>query len=195
MSALSLLALGFLLGLKHATDPDHVVAVTTMVTKMRHIKHAAIIGIIWGIGHTLMIMVVGIAIILFHISIPPHIQNLFELLVAFALIVLGVLTLTGSTGRFQSHDFARPFVTGLIHGLAGSAAVALLILGSISDQMVAMIYLGIFGLGTIIGMMTITTILGFARANRMLTMLSGVISIIYGVYFGLSHFPTVSSWD
>lgn len=191
MNPIAILTLGLLLGLKHATDADHVVAVTTMVARHKSLKRAALIGATWGIGHTLMIMVVGIAIILFHISIPPGLQNLFELLVAVALIVLGILTLSGVTERFPPHDFARPFVVGLIHGLAGSAAVALLILGSISDQMVAMIYLGIFGLGTIIGMMTITTILGFARANRILTMLAGVISIMYGLYFGYEILITI----
>lgn len=193
MSPIAILTLGFLLGIKHATDADHVVAVTTMASKQRNLKRAALIGATWGIGHTLMIMVVGIAIILFHMSIPPGLQNLFELFVAAALIILGILTLTGTTERFHTHDLARPFVVGLIHGLAGSATVALIILGSITDQTIAILYLGIFGFGTIVGMMTITTILGFTRANRILTMLAGVISIIYGVYFGLSHFPIASN--
>lgn len=184
---LTILSIGFLLGLKHATDADHVVAVTTIVARERNLKKAAMVGMSWGIGHTLMIMVVGVAIILFQLSIPPRIQNLFELSVAIALVILGILTLTGISERFHTHDFARPFVVGLIHGLAGSSAIALLILGSITDTITAILYLGIFGVGTIVGMMTVTTILGLARVNRTLTVLSGLISIAYGIYFGLPH--------
>lgn len=205
MSALSLLALGFLLGLKHATDADHVVAVTTMVTKMRHIKHAAIIGVIWGIGHSFMIIVVGIAIIFFRLSIPTLAQQAFELLVAVALIVLGIFNVTGIHAHVHYHDhkphyFLRPFIMGLIHGLAGSAAVALLIAGSIQYLGIALLYLGIFGLGTIVGMMLFTTLLGFPiliggksieRFSRWATILSGVISIGYGLYFGY-HIISVS---
>lgn len=184
---LYLLALGFLLGLKHATDADHVMAITTIVSRQKNFKKAALVGATWGIGHTLMIMVVGIAIILFHATIPPFLQNIFELIVAIALIVLGILTLTGISERFHAHDFARPFIVGLVHGLAGSSAIALLVLGSITDQTTAILYLGIFGFGTIVGMMTITTVLGFARFDRKLTLASGFVSIIYGIYLGLPH--------
>ena len=189
LSPLSILSIGFLLGLKHATDPDHVVAVTTIVAKQKKLTHAALIGMTWGIGHTIMIMVVGIAIILFRVTIPAHLQNIFELLVALALVVLGIRTLTGAPTPFHTHDLARPFVVGLIHGLAGSAAIALLILGSISDQTTGIVYLGIFGLGTIIGMMTITTLLGatITRLNTIATKIAGGISILYGLYFGLPH--------
>ena len=241
MSPLSILILGFILGLKHATDADHVVAVTTIVTRQRKLRHAALVGITWGIGHTLMIIIVGIAIIIFHVSIPERAQLSFEFVVAVALVVLGLLNLTGIMKRIMtklealrplhthlhfhgaahvhmhnhpehfhedpgSHEavaefiyhhgvvqLLRPFIVGLIHGLAGSAAVALLVLGSISDERVAVVYLAIFGVGTIVGMMLITTLLGvpiiagskkFARFDRIVTALSGVISVAYGLSFG-----------
>jgi high-affinity nickel-transport protein len=238
MNPFTILAVGFLLGLKHATDADHVAAVTTIVSHAHKLTSAAMIGISWGIGHTIMIIVVGIAIILFHISIPAKLQLSFEFVVAIALVVLGILNLTGIMQKllgafsgvhshFHQHDrmhihvhhhdaslheksrrheavaefitqhgvfqLLRPLIVGLIHGLAGSAAVALLVLGSISDQNLALLYLCIFGIGTIIGMMLITTILGgviitgsrkFERFDRVVTVLSGIISVIYGLYFG-----------
>ena len=238
MNPFTILAVGFLLGLKHATDADHVAAVTTIVTRAHKLTSAAMIGISWGIGHTMMIIVVGIAIILFHVSIPVKLQLSFEFVVAIALVVLGILNLTGVMRKllgafsgvhshFHQHDrmhihvhhhdaslheksrrheavaefitqhgvfqLLRPLIVGLIHGLAGSAAVALLVLGSISDRNLALLYLCIFGIGTIMGMMLITTILGgviitgsrkFERFDRAVTVLSGIISVIYGLYFG-----------
>lgn len=219
MNAFTILTLGFLLGLKHASDADHVVAVTTIVSRARKLRHAAMVGITWGIGHSLMIIIVGIAIIIFHVSIPEKIQLAFEFAVAVALIMLGVLNLTGVMKKIitrftgvhmhlhQTHTHAmqefisthgmvhliRPLVVGIIHGLAGSAAVALLVLGSIDDQKTAILYLGIFGIGTIVGMMLITTLLGipiiagskkFAQFDRAVTVIAGYISIIYGIYFG-----------
>ncbi|MCL4200776.1 high-affinity nickel-transport family protein [Patescibacteria group bacterium] len=238
VSPFSILLLGFLLGLKHATDADHVVAVTTIVSKQRKLRHAAMVGVTWGIGHTLMIIVVGIAIIIFHLSIPEKLQLTFEFIVAIALVVLGLLNITGMMkhliNRFsnlhshmhhhgrvhvhvhdhesglhekpQAHEavteflsshgimqLVRPFIVGIIHGLAGSAAVALLVLGSITDERIAILYLGIFGIGTIIGMMLITTLLGipvisgskkFARFDHIVTVAAGFLSIMYGLYFG-----------
>ncbi|MFZ5534956.1 MAG: hypothetical protein ACOY3M_02250 [Patescibacteria group bacterium] len=227
LSPFSVLILGFLLGLKHATDADHVVAVTTIVSRQKKLRHAALVGITWGIGHTFMIIVVGIAMIVFRITIPEKAQLTFELIVAVTLIILGFLNLTGIMGklvrslsRYHTHthphgenipphhhagvdafvmehglfSLVRPLIVGLIHGLAGSAAVALLVLGSISDQITAIVYLAIFGVGTIVGMMIITTLLGipmlagskkFERFDRIATVIAGIISIGYGLYFGL----------
>lgn len=200
MNTLTILALGFLLGLKHATDADHVMAVTTIVSRQRKLRHAAMVGITWGIGHTLMIIVVGIAIILFHVSIPVKLQLVFEFIVAIALVILGVLNLTGimqtlfsAYSGIRVFHLLRPLIVGLIHGLAGSAAVALLVLSSINNQNLALLYLGIFGVGTIMGMMLITTLLGgaiitgsrkFARFDRAVTIIAGLVSIGYGLYFG-----------
>lgn len=219
MSPLSIVTLGFLLGLKHATDADHVVAIATIVTQKRNLRHAALVGIIWGIGHTFMVVVVGIAIIAFHVAIPERIQLLFECIVALMLILLGIFNLVGftrriftrfsQTGHTHHHPhphnlpdviehigmfhLLRPLVVGLIHGLAGSAAIALLILGSISDKRIAVLYLGIFGVGTIAGMMAVTSLLGipiitgsktFARFDRIASIAAGAVSIIYGIYIG-----------
>src|SRR5271170_7875605 len=187
VNLLSVIALGFFLGMRHATDPDHVIAVSTIVSRHRSIKHAAMIGAVWGIGHTLTILLVGGGIILFGWVIPTRIGLSMEFSVGLMLILLGILNLTGilqwisnafspahqdgSSGALYSQprsrfDFAhthlhspeththgptqtplswvdrhfgrlglynalRPLVVGLVHGLAGSAAVALLVLTTI----------------------------------------------------------------
>ena len=96
---LAIVLLGFFLGMRHATDPDHVVAVTTIVSRERTMLHAALIGALWGLGHTFTILVVGSAIILFKLTIPPRLGLSMELSVGFMLILLGVLNLTGLMRR------------------------------------------------------------------------------------------------
>src|SRR5580692_3784339 len=95
ITLLSIIALGFFLGMRHATDPDHVIAVTTIVSRQRSIRHAALIGVLWGLGHTITILAVGSAIILFGIVIPPRVGLSMELSVGLMLVLLGVLNLSG----------------------------------------------------------------------------------------------------
>jgi len=252
-SILLIIGIGFFLGMRHATDPDHVVAVSTIVSRERSISRAGWIGILWGIGHTLTILVVGAAIILFGVVIPPRLGLTLEFSVALMLILLGVLNLTGAmhwlSHRFSpahpqhqgthshlhSHgDYAhlhrhshgavtasndamehhgseaeppgwlrapfarlgifhslRPLLIGVVHGLAGSAAVALLVLGTIREARWAVFYLLVFGLGTIVGMMLMTlafavpfTFAGsrFAWLNKGLVTATGVASLIFGLF-------------
>lgn len=233
---ISIVALGFFLGMRHATDPDHVIAVSTIVSRHRSIKHAAAIGALWGVGHTLTILTVGGGIILFGWVIPARIGLSMEFSVGLMLILLGLLNLTGilqwvtstfSPGKAitqnalychadyhpteaHSHDStqtpvswldrhfgqlglynaARPLVVGLIHGLAGSAAVALLVLTTIRDPRWAAAYLFLFGIGTIAGMMLITGAMGapfacvggrHSRLNTGLRVASGLISLGFGL--------------
>src|SRR5271168_372241 len=95
ITLLSIIALGFFLGMRHATDPDHVIAVTTIVSRQRSIRQAALIGVLWGIGHTITILAVGSAIILFGLVIPPRVGLTMELSVGLMLILLGILNLSG----------------------------------------------------------------------------------------------------
>ena len=103
LSLFAILILSFLLGMRHATDPDHVVAITTIVTRQRGIAKAGLIGILWGLGHTLTIFVVGTMIILFQVTIPPRVGLSMELTVAAMLILLGVLNLTGTLRWLQEN--------------------------------------------------------------------------------------------
>jgi len=221
--------LGLILGMRHSTDADHVVAISTIVTRQRSIRNAAFIGSVWGMGHTITIFIVGSLIILFRVEIPPRIGLSMEFSVAIMLILLGILNLTGvmqkvtayftpaaiaslnpaekATGRrveiatgglyqnpvsrFGLYQCVRPLVIGLVHGLAGSAAVALLVLSTIHNPVWATAYLLIFGAGTMIGMMCMTAAIAlplayagdrFSLLSRYLGVASGMVSLCFGSF-------------
>ena len=189
LAVLTLLGLGFLLGMRHATDADHVVAVSTIVSRERSLASAARIGLMWGIGHTLPVVLIGSAYILLRTVIPARLILAFEMGVAVMLIVLGVWNLAAPGGRASFHR-ARPFVVGVVHGLAGSAAAAILILATIGTPRWAMLALGMFGIGTVAGMMLVTLLLAvpamyamsrFAGAQRPIMIASGVASVAFGL--------------
>jgi hypothetical protein len=211
MTSFALIAsVGFVLGMRHATDPDHVIAVSTIVSKQR--------------GHTLTIFAVGVAIILFKVAIPARLGLSMEFSVGLMLVLLGVLNLSGVLARLASSfshnhnlydletvsvpalaagtapnhphpahlwNFARPMAVGIVHGLAGSAAIALLVMTTIQDPFWEIIYILIFGLGTIAGMMVITACIAlpfaytsrrFSTWNRGMVYASGVLSICFGLF-------------
>jgi high-affinity nickel-transport protein len=237
---LTVVLLGFFLGMRHATDADHVIAVTTIVSRQRSVLGAALVGMLWGVGHTLTILLVGGAIVAFGVVIPPRLGLGMEFGVALMLMALGLLALAGPLRALRwaaagghSHPHAhgdyvhthphehtpgthgheesgtpqarldrwlgglglyqavRPVVVGLVHGLAGSAAVALLVLASIRDPWWAVVYLLVFGLGTIAGMglVTVAVALPFAYTaarsaafHRALATASGVLSLAFGLF-------------
>ena len=251
---LGIALLGLLMGMRHATDPDHVIAVTTIVSRERRLIAASRVGIVWGLGHTLTVLAVGAAIIIFKIAIPIRLGLAMEFAVAIVLILLGlgafaslirlvVWRITGTplavdqplvvhshthghgfgphrhphvhsdssghvseqvplhhehslpAGALSSFAIRRPllrsFAVGLVHGLAGSAAIALLVLSAIPQPLWATLYLAIFGLGTIVGMGLITTAIAtpFAIAaqrmsfmHRSLVTGSGLLSFGFGLF-------------
>jgi hypothetical protein len=247
LNVVSFLLLGFFLGMRHATDADHVVTIATIVSRERSILGSALIGAAWGIGHTITVIAVGAAIIVFGVVIPPQLGLSMEFAVGIMLILLGVLTLTGIgravgaahvhagghavdlhdhlhthgdyvhrhphgqhpaahghaeehtplawldrswLGRIALYGCLRPFAVGLVHGLAGSAAVALMVLSIIREPAAALGYLLLFGLGTIIGMMLITLILSapfvftavnLPKFNWRLRVASGLVSFVFGL--------------
>jgi hypothetical protein len=250
LNVVSFLLLGFFLGMRHATDADHVVAIATIVSRERSMAGSALIGAAWGVGHTVTVMAVGAAIIVFGVVIPPQLGQSMEFAVGIMLVLLGFLTLTGmgravgaahahagvpgghaldlhdhlhahgdyvhrhphgrgpgahghaeeqtplarldrsGLGRIAFYVWLRPFAVGLVHGLAGSAAVALMVLSIIREPVAALGYLLLFGLGTIAGMMLITLILSapFAftavnlpRFNWRLRVASGLVSFVFGL--------------
>ncbi|MGB7603409.1 MAG: high-affinity nickel-transport family protein [Candidatus Sulfotelmatobacter sp.] len=255
ISFLSIIAVGFFLGMRHATDPDHVIAVTTIVSRQRNLLKAALTGIFWGVGHTLTIFIVGSAIILFDVVIPARIGLSMELSVGLMLIILGgmniasfmrttrtIVPTAGESdvvhsdvvdseilhshphvhgdyihnhahghgpqthshshqtpltwldrvfGRIGLYQQLRPLIVGIVHGLAGSAAVALLILTTIRNPHWAMVYLLVFGAGTVGGMMLITisiasafNFFGKKHANfsQWLGFASGLLSLAFGLF-------------
>jgi high-affinity nickel-transport protein len=242
MTFLSILFLGFFLGMRHATDSDHVVAVTTIVSRQRSIGSAVVTGIYWGIGHSFTLLVVGGAIVLFGVVIPERLGLSLEFCVALMLILLGALNLRATMrslrnavaqsgpvhahphqhgdyvhthvhghgpephghaddavppakldhwfGRVKLYQMLRPIVIGVVHGLAGSAAVALLVLPAIRNPAWAMAYLLVFGLGTIAGMTLTTATIAvpvtcstrFHFCHRHLGTAAGLVSLGFGLF-------------
>jgi high-affinity nickel-transport protein len=186
MAFLSALIVGFLLGMRHATDGDHVVAVTAIASGERSIARAMRIGAAWGLGHSATLFLVGGAIVLFGLTVPPRLGLAFEMLVALMLIGLGAWTLSGRTAG-HVHSFKRPIAVGFVHGLAGSAFVALLVLAAIPGWVSQLAYLALFGIGTVAGMALITAGIAvpFARATgnvqRGIRIAAGVASIAFGL--------------
>lgn len=237
---LSVILLGLFLGIQHATDADHVVAVATIVSRKPGFLSGGLIGALWGVGHTLTILLVGGAIVLGNLTITPSVGRFLELAVALMLIVLGggrlIWTLRereqtypehvmvdhphDHREAFHSHSHAhgttthrhphlhpsrqllaifqevgpaqsvRSISVGLVHGLAGSAAVALLVLSTIKNPYWALLYLLVFGMGTILGMIGVTLALAvpftlgarrFTDLRRVLAAGTGLASLAVGL--------------
>jgi hypothetical protein len=246
--------LGFLLGMRHATDPDHVIAVTTIVSRERRLAEIARLGLMWGTGHTITVLVVGGAIIVFKLTIPAQVATAMELAVAIVLVLLGLsavrtlasssfawlgfarepypdeiivhshahthadamhrhahahprsggdhaielspqhdhrLPLVGGSTTAPKHDRLKSLGVGLMHGLAGSASIGLLVLSAIPEPQLAIVYLVIFCFGTIIGMTLITAAIGAplvlasTRATALhgrLVLGSGLVSFVFGAF-------------
>jgi high-affinity nickel-transport protein len=195
LASIGILAIGFLLGMRHATDADHVVAVTTIVSRRASLTRAALIGALWGLGHTMTLLGVGGAMILFKLVMPPWLGLTLELLVALMLVFLGVVSVIGGErGDRVLESNSRPLIVGTIHGMAGSAAFTLLALPLIASSMLAAGYLILFGVGTIAGMVVVTMAVALpslfaARrmdgARRTLRLAAGCASIGFGLY--LAH--------
>jgi len=191
MSVLSVALLGFLLGVRHAVDPDHVVAVSTIAARTPTFRRAASVGALWGLGHTMTILGVGGAIVLMRVAITPRVALAMEFSVALMLIVLGFQNLASArNANPPAPSLTRPLFVGMVHGMAGSAAVALLVLATVRDTVWALAYLTLFGLGTVLGMVIVTGLIAVPaslamsrvrNARRWLTLASGVASVVLGV--------------
>ena len=182
-----------LLGMRHATDPDHIVAVTTIVSRERSVRRSMWVGVMWGIGHTVTIFAVGGAIILYKFAFTPRLGLSMEFSVAVMLVVLGALNLASRSGAPVQAPRLRPFLVGVVHGLAGSAAATLLILPLIDDVRWALLYLVVFGAGTVAGMALVTMMIAapsvyagtrVAGLQRGVRLASGFASVAFGAYLG-----------
>lgn len=189
LSAFSILLIGFVLGMRHATDADHVVAVTTIVSDQPSLLRASAVGALWGIGHSITILLVGGAIVVFRVGIPPRIGLAMEFAVAVMLIVLGAVNLSGRQIA-SARSSTRPIVVGFVHGLAGSAFVALLVVAAVPGPWLGLLYLALFGIGTIAGMGLITMAIAmpsaltarrFVHMQRYLRLASGLASVAFGL--------------
>ena len=180
-STIALLAIGFIFGLYHAREADHLAAVYAIVSERKNILAASIVGGFWGLGHTISLFIVGALVVFLKIQISESTEGILEGVVGIMLVLLGlnairkIFTAEKIHGHTHEHDghehshlhvhsdssaershhrFApRSVLVGMIHGLAGSAALMLLVLPTIPSPAVALLYIAIFGIGSIAGMM------------------------------------------
>ncbi|HWN09284.1 MAG TPA: hypothetical protein VNO50_08465 [Pyrinomonadaceae bacterium] len=227
---LALLGLGLIFGLKHATEVDHVVAVSTIVSQHRNLMRSALVGALWGAGHTAALLIVGVLVLSLRITIPERISNWLELAVALMILGLGASALWRALQKGRevhvhkhNHDGVshvhihfhetttrhdpeqssphthavhsigiKPVLVGTMHGVAGSGALTLLILTQIKSAWLGMLYLALFGIGSIAGMLLMSGLIGlpFALTSRNLSGLhhrlqaaAAGLSIAFGLWY------------
>lgn len=231
VGTLALLGLGLVFGLKHATEVDHVVAVTTLVSEHRSLWRSALVGGLWGAGHTASIVVVGVLVLVFRVTIPLPVTKWLEFGVALMIVSLGVLAMTRVLRRrsdvhlhrhshdgqshvhihfhehgtehansasipLHSHAISqiglKPLLVGAMHGLAGSAALTLLVLTQIQPVWLALLYLALFGIGSTAGMMLMSGLIGLPftfsdrrlnKANYGLQTVAASLGIVFGLWY------------
>lgn len=228
LGAFALLGLGLVFGLKHATEADHVVAVSTIVSEQRNLLRAALVGGLWGVGHTASLLVVGAVVLVMRVAIPELVSGWLEFGIALMIIGLGVSTLVRALrGRADAHlhrhahdgvghahihfhesdtEHAvskasphshavsriglKPLLVGAAHGLAGSAALTLLVLTQVKSAALGLLYLAVFGVGSVLGMLLMSSLVGlpFALGAKRLSgvglqVVAGVLSIAFGLWY------------
>lgn len=214
---LSALGLGFVLGLEHALDADHVVAVSTIVSRSRSVFRAALMGVFWGLGHTTtLVLVAGVLMVVLKVAIPETVALSLEFGVGIMLVFLGITVLRSwlmerrhthqhlheateqhehahvhhtGVGHEHAHALKRPYLIGMVHGMAGSAALFLLVLAEIDSTVAAIAYIGLFGAGSVFGMLLVTAAISlpfvisasrFQNLNGVIRVASGTLSILLG---------------
>jgi sulfite exporter TauE/SafE len=221
-STVAILAGGFLIGLKHATEADHLAAVSTIVAERKSLWSSALIGGVWGLGHTISLFLAGIFVLLLNFQISEQTERILEFCVGIMLFVLGlnvlIKLLKGGQLHFHTHEHAhhehahphvhehapdephthhgfsfspRALIIGMIHGLAGSAGLMLLVIPTIDSRTVGLLYIIIFGIGSIGGMMLMSFLVAlpfhltasrFNRFNYILQSIAGLVSIGFGLF-------------
>jgi ABC-type nickel/cobalt efflux system permease component RcnA len=222
------LALGFVLGLRHALDADHLAAVSTFVTEERSLLRSSLIGVSWGMGHTAALLAFGLAVAGFRLAVTPRFSQFLEFIVGCMLIALGLNVLfklaRGSALHAHAHEHdgvehkhlhvhvaenrhehqhqhrtlrlgGRPFMVGIVHGLAGTAALMMLVVGALPSLLLAAAYILIFGVGSIGGMVVMSVLMSvpLALAAQRLRLVERVIRLAAGL-FSLG-FGTYLTWE
>ena len=221
---IGLLGLGLILGLRHALDPDHIAAVSTIVSESRSVRRSSLIGTFWGLGHTMSLLIAGVLVIALKVRISDRVALWMEFAVALMLILLGLKAMLkplrgwrihvhqhahgGSSSHSHVHlhrpseehahqhrhlirSGARPFLVGMVHGMAGSAALMILVLATIPSAVTALIYIAVFGLGSVGGMLIMSSLISlpFIFTRKRFNVLSeglqvavGLFSLSFGVF-------------
>ncbi len=228
LSTWAVLGIGLVFGLKHATEVDHVVAVSTIVSQHKSVLRSAVVGAMWGVGHTVSLLVVGAIVLSLRVAISERVSGWLEFVVAVMIIALGISALWRALRsksdvhvHQHSHDGVshvhihfheketrhvspsvhshalthvgwKPLLIGTMHGLAGSGALTLLVLTQISSPWVGLLYLFIFGFGSIVGMLLMSGLIGlpFALTSRNMTTVhhrlqavAALLSICFGCWY------------
>ncbi|HEX4355316.1 MAG TPA: hypothetical protein VHZ95_20460 [Polyangiales bacterium] len=226
-ASLGAILLGVMLGLRHAFEPDHLTAVSTLVVEARDARRGMLLGAVWGLGHTISLVAVGTALLVTGAVLPVRTAAAFELCVAAMLVVLGGRSLflalrDGTRGPTHRHRHAgdehvhagpdahvhvagralawRPLVVGLVHGLAGSGAITALVFAELPTLAARVVYITLFGLGSIGGMAIASGVAGASlqRAagtparRRAITVASGVLSIGLGIAWAIPELALLS---
>jgi len=226
---LAVLGLGFILGLRHALDADHIAAVGAMVSERPGWRTALRTGLLWGLGHSAALLLAGLLVIGLHLVIPDTLARALEAAVALMVLLLGGTALAralrsrsdwhshyhahgrrvhrhlhfhDATNDHDPHHIARiglkPLLVGTLHGLAGSAALTLLVLAQIASPATGLAYLVIFGIGSIGGMallsvgigLPFTATLARPRWNLALRVAAGATGVLFGIVYALSQLHT-----
>ncbi|MED0685345.1 urease accessory protein UreH [Anoxybacillus ayderensis] len=188
---------GFILGIKHATEPDHVIAVSTIASRTKKLSLSSLAGIFWGIGHTATLFVLGMIVIGLEQQIPETAAMWLELAVGVMIVVLGITSFRSAyvvSSKKEvdiSHLHLKSTMIGIVHGLAGSAGMVLLTLTTVDTRLQAVLFILIFGVGTVMGMMLFTTFLGlpfiWMKRKQIVFQFTikavSLISIVYGLYY------------
>lgn len=217
-------SLGSLLGMRHALEPDHLAAVSTLVTEERSTYKAALLGACWGLGHTLALVAAGAVLVVLRAEMPARMADVFELFVAVMLIGLGTRAMyhaarQGQSGPVHAHRHGgivhahhtgaphvhigtwtlavRPLIIGAVHGLAGSGALTALVLATLPTTAAQLAYMGLFGLGSTLGMAALSGALGWPLARlgahknlaRAVSLIVGTVSTGLGILWG---YPIIS---
>ena len=217
-----LLGLGLILGLRHALDPDHIAAVSTIVSESRSVRRSSLIGTCWGLGHTMSLLIAGVLVIALKVQISDRVALWMEFAVALMLILLGLKAMLkplrgwrihvhqhvhdgGSHSHMHLHrpseehahqhrhlirSGARPFLVGMVHGMAGSAALMILVLATIPSVVAGLIYIAVFGLGSVGGMLIMSSLISlpFILTRKRFNVLSQGLQVAVGLFslsFGL----------
>jgi sulfite exporter TauE/SafE len=218
ISTLGILMIGFALGLQHAIEADHLAAVSTIVSEKKSLFSASLVGGMWGLGHTISLFIVGALVVFLKLQISETAEARLEAIVGVMLIALGINALrklfASQTVHVHSHEHGerehvhihahddkiadshhrfslRSVLIGMVHGLAGSAALMLLVVPTIASPWLALTYILVFGVGSIGGMMAMSFLIGlpmhftfkrFAILNKGLRLVAGCFSLLLGGY-------------
>lgn len=222
LSIIPVLAFGFVMGLRHAVEADHVAAVSTIVSERKSVLSSSLVGGLWGVGHTVSLLLAGAAVVLLGLRLGERAALALEFCVGLMLVALGVNALRKLArggrihlhahkhgGRAHTHPHVhgrepetaphthhglrldrRTLAVGMVHGFAGSAALMLAVLSTIESRAAALLYVLVFGVGSVGGMMLMSALIGlplyltaarFNRANLALRCLAGLFSLAFGL--------------